>query len=39
MYKKGDVVTVMFLNGMELIGTLIDEDEEVWIVMDFVMLK
>ena len=35
MYKKGDVVTVMFLNGMELIGTLIDE---VWIVMDRPML-
>ena len=38
MYKKGDVVTVMFLNGMELIGTLIGEDEEVWIVMNRPML-
>ena len=37
MYKKGDIVTVMFLNGMELIGTLVSEgDEEV--VMDKPML-
>ncbi len=37
MYKKGDIVTVMFLNGMELIGTLVSEgDEEV--VMDKLML-
>ena len=37
MYNKGNVVTVMFLNGMELIGTLVSEGEDV-VVIDKPML-
>jgi hypothetical protein len=37
MYKKGNIVTVMFLNGMELIGTLVSEGEDM-VVIDKPML-